>query len=259
MNTTIGNVSLRRWTGKKQAKKQHLLQMQNTLLGTLQDEHICDQYRWLETINPHKTFFEEKLYLWAKRTMDLALIILTLPLTLVVFLSIVIAMKIEEPRGPALFMQQRTGKGGKRFRMYKFRTMVVDAEERKKELAHLNELQWPDFKITNDPRITCIGRFLRKTSLDELPQLWNVLWGEMSLVGPRPTSFAASTYDLWHTERLEVIPGLTGLWQIIGRASTEFDERLRLDIAYIENRCLWLDIQILFRTVLAVVKQKGAH
>lgn len=255
MSTTIGNIPLCRWNGKKQ----NHLQPQNNLSDTLQDEHIYDQYRWLEAIKPHKTFFEERLYLRAKRTMDLALIILTLPLTLVVFLSIVIAMKIEEPRGSVLFRQQRTGKGGKRFRMYKFRTMVVDAEERKKDLAHLNELQWPDFKITNDPRITRIGRFLRKTSLDELPQLWNVLRGEMSLVGPRPTSFAASTYDLWQTERLEVIPGLTGLWQIIGRASTEFDERLRLDIAYIERRSLWLDIQILFRTVFAVVKQKGAH
>jgi lipopolysaccharide/colanic/teichoic acid biosynthesis glycosyltransferase len=246
-------------TGKTQRTQQKNTQAQNTLLDTLQDEQVYDQYRWLEAINPDKTFFEERLYLWAKRTMDLALIILALPLILMMFLAIVVAMKIEEPDGPIFFIQQRTGKGGKRFRMYKFRTMVVDAEERKKELAHLNELQWPDFKITNDPRITRIGRFLRKTSLDELPQLWNVLRGEMSLVGPRPTSFAASTYDLWQTERLDVIPGLTGLWQIIGRASTEFDERLRLDIAYIERRSLWLDIQILFRTVFVVVKQKGAH
>ena len=143
--------------------------------------------------------------------------------------------------------------------MYKFRTMVPNAEALKQQLMHLNELQWPDFKITNDPRITRIGRFLRKTSLDEVPQIINVLTGEMSLVGPRPTSFSAQTYKLWHTERLDVLPGLTGLWQVLGRASTEFDERLRLDIAYIEKRCLWLDFQILLRTVTAVVGQKGAH
>jgi lipopolysaccharide/colanic/teichoic acid biosynthesis glycosyltransferase len=144
--------------------------------------------------------------------------------------------------------------------MFKFRTMVPDAEELKKELAHLNELQWPDFKITNDPRITRMGRFLRKSSLDELPQLLNVLRGEMSLVGPRPTSFSAQTYDLWQTERLDVLPGLTGLWQIIGRGSMEFDERVRLDIAYIERRSLSLDIQILFRTVLvALIRQEGAY
>jgi lipopolysaccharide/colanic/teichoic acid biosynthesis glycosyltransferase len=137
--------------------------------------------------------------------------------------------------------------------------MVPNAEDLKRQLTHLNELQWPDFKITNDPRITRIGRFLRKTSLDELPQLFNVLKGEMSLVGPRPTSFSATTYSLWHTERLDVKPGLTGLWQITGRGTIEFDERLRFDIAYIERRCLWLDIQILFRTVTAVLEQRGAH
>ena len=143
--------------------------------------------------------------------------------------------------------------------MYKFRTMAPNAEELKSEYAHLNELQWPDFKITNDPRITPIGRFLRKTSLDELPQLFNVLSGEMSLVGPRPTSFGPETYKLWHTHRLDVIPGLTGLWQIIGRAQLEFDDRLRLDIAYIERASIWLDINILARTILAVFESRGAH
>jgi lipopolysaccharide/colanic/teichoic acid biosynthesis glycosyltransferase len=109
--------------------------------------------------------------------------------------------------------------------MYKFRSMVTNAEEQKIELAHLNELQWPDFKITNDPRITKIGAFLRKTSLDELPQIINVLAGEMSLVGPRPTSFSAETYALWHTERLDVLPGVTGLWQLLGRGKSEFDQQ----------------------------------
>ena len=143
--------------------------------------------------------------------------------------------------------------------MYKFRSMVPNAEELKSKYAHLNELQWPDFKITNDPRVTKIGRILRKTSLDELPQLINVIKGEMSLVGPRPTSFGSETYKLWHTERLDVMPGMTGLWQIIGRAQLEFDDRLRLDIAYIDRAGIWFDINILFLTVAAVFKQRGAH
>jgi len=157
------------------------------------------------------------------------------------------------------FAQLRTGKGGKRFRMFKFRTMVANAEELKKELAHLNELKWPDFKISNDPRITRIGKYLRKSSLDELPQLFNVLRGDMSLVGPRPTSFSADTYSLWHTERLDAVPGITGLWQIIGRGSTQFDDRLKLDIAYIENRCMLIDLEILFKTFTVLLERKGAY
>ena len=143
--------------------------------------------------------------------------------------------------------------------MYKFRTMVKNAEELKAKYAHLNELSWPDFKITNDPRVTRVGGFLRKTSLDELPQLFNVLKGDMSLVGPRPTSFDVSTYSLWHTERLEVLPGITGLWQISGRSNLDFEERLRLDVEYIEKRSLALDIRILIGTVSAVFRREGAY
>src|SRR5688572_28135249 len=168
-------------------------------------------------------------------------------------------IRITSPGARVLFTQMRTGKGGRRFYMYKFRSMVPNAEELKPKYAYMNELQWPDFKITNDPRITRIGRFLRRTSLDEIPQLFNILRGEMSLVGPRPTSFGPETYKLWHTYRLDVMPGLTGLWQIIGRAQLEFDDRLRLDIAYIERACIWLDINILLRTVLAVFESRGAH
>jgi lipopolysaccharide/colanic/teichoic acid biosynthesis glycosyltransferase len=123
----------------------------------------------------------------------------------------------------------------------------------------LNELTWPDFKITNDPRVTKIGRILRKTSLDELPQIFNVLKGDMSWVGPRPTSFDVSTYSLWHTERLEVLPGLTGLWQVSGRSDLDFDDRLRLDIEYIERQSLWLDIKIMIRTVTTIFSQHGAY
>jgi lipopolysaccharide/colanic/teichoic acid biosynthesis glycosyltransferase len=160
--------------------------------------------------------------------------------------------------GPVIFVQDRTGYGGRRFRMFKFRTMVPNAAQLKQQLAHLNELTWPDFKISNDPRITRVGRVLRRTSLDELPQIFNVLKGDMSLVGPRPTSFDASTYALWHTERLEVMPGLTGLWQVSGRSTLDFADRLRLDIEYIERQSVWLDMSILLRTVTAVFAGTGA-
>src|ERR671932_2922705 len=128
--------------------------------------------------------------------------------------------------------------------MYKFRTMVPNAEELKLTYAHLNELTWPDFKITNDPRVTRIGRVLRRTGLDELPQLINVLRGDMSLVGPRPTSFAATTYELWETSRLDFRPGITGPWQVAGRNSMDFVERCRLEIGFFNapslRREVWL-------------------
>jgi len=214
---------------------------------------------WIKQFDPRKRVLTGRTYLFAKRLLDLFITIILLPFWLPVVGIIALIVRVTSPVVPVIFTQQRTGKGGRRFEMYKFRTMVPNAEYLKIEYAHLNELQWPDFKITNDPRITPIGRFLRKTSLDELPQLFNVLRGEMSLVGPRPTSFGPETYKLWHTERLDVTPGLTGLWQIIGRAQLEFDDRLRLDIAYIERRGLWLDINIMIQTLLAILKQRGAH
>jgi lipopolysaccharide/colanic/teichoic acid biosynthesis glycosyltransferase len=128
----------------------------------------------------------------------------------------------------------------------------------KTALAHLNMLPAPDFKIIDDPRITRVGRFLRRTSLDELPQLLNVIKGDMSLVGPRPTSFTPDTYSLWHTERLEVPPGITGLWQVRGRNATTFDERLRLDIEYMREMSFWLDLKILFLTITSVFRGSGA-
>jgi lipopolysaccharide/colanic/teichoic acid biosynthesis glycosyltransferase len=191
--------------------------------------------------------------------MDLFLVVITMPLWLPLNGIVALIIHFTSPGAPVVFKQLRTGKGGRRFYMYKFRTMVPDAETLKAKYAYMNELQWPDFKITNDPRITRVGRFLRKTSLDEIPQFFNILKGEMSLVGPRPTSFGPETYKLWHTSRLDVMPGLTGLWQIMGRAELEFDDRLRLDIAYIERASLWLDFNILLRTVTAVFESRGAH
>jgi lipopolysaccharide/colanic/teichoic acid biosynthesis glycosyltransferase len=196
-------------------------------------------------------------YLVGKRAFDLAICLLLLPVALVLSLACAIAILVDSP-GPIFIAQDRTGRDGNRFRMYKFRTMVPNAEELKPSLAHLSIVPPPDFKIIDDPRITPVGRVLRKTSLDEIPQLINVVRGEMSLVGPRPTSFAPSTYSLWHTYRLEVMPGMTGLWQIRGRNGMTLDERLRLDIAYIEHWSLTLDLKILLRTIPAVFRGSGA-
>jgi lipopolysaccharide/colanic/teichoic acid biosynthesis glycosyltransferase len=201
--------------------------------------------------------YESSAYRIAKRCLDLAVCFAALPFVIPLCLAIAVAIRLDSP-GPVMFTQQRTGRHGVRFPMFKFRTMVRNAEELKASLAHLNVLPPPDFKIPNDPRVTRVGKFLRKTSLDELPQLINVIRGEMSIVGPRPTSFSASTYDLWHSARLEVAPGMTGLWQIKGRGETTFDERLRLDIEYIENRTVWLDLKIMALTALAVFQGSGA-
>lgn len=199
-----------------------------------------------------------KNYQLVKRAFDITLTLFALPFLFIIMGICAALIWLDNP-GPIFFKQLRTGKGGRRFAMYKFRTMVTNAEELKQKYAHLNELSWPDFKITDDPRVTRVGKILRKTSLDELPQVINILKGDMSLVGPRPTSFDVSTYSLWHTERLEVLPGLTGLWQVSGRSDLDFDERLRLDIEYIERQSLWLDIKILFRTATAVFTQRGAY
>ncbi|SRR6266849_961321 len=211
---------------------------------------------WYERVG--KPLLGEPVYLALKRAIDIALCTAALPFALVILAACWVAIKLDSP-GPAMFSHLRTGESGQRFKMYKLRTMVKNAEELKAKYLHMNTLTYPDFKICNDPRVTRVGRILRKTSLDELPQIFNVLRGDMSLVGPRPTSFSASTYSLWHTARLEVAPGVTGLWQVSGRNELDFDDRLRLDIAYIRNRSMWLDLRILFLTVGSVVSGRGAN
>jgi lipopolysaccharide/colanic/teichoic acid biosynthesis glycosyltransferase len=213
---------------------------------------------WYLELDPQHRLVTGKPYRLIKRSLDILFCLLIAPLALPLLLLVALLVYIDSP-GPILFKQLRTGKGGRRFRMYKFRTMVPNAEELKLVYAHLNELTWPDFKITDDPRVTRIGKIMRKTSLDELPQLLNVLKGDMSLVGPRPTSFAPDTYRLWHTERLEVVPGITGLWQVHGRSNLDFDDRLKLDIAYIERQSIWMDLQILVRTAAQVFIGEGAY
>jgi lipopolysaccharide/colanic/teichoic acid biosynthesis glycosyltransferase len=212
---------------------------------------------WYESRNS-KTLISQRVYFRIKRLLDLLLCFLAIPFVIPLLAICALAIVIDSP-GPVYFFQWRTGRGGRRFRMFKLRTMVRNAEELKAQLLHMNSLTYPDFKIANDPRITTVGRWLRRTSLDELPQIFNIIGGEMTLVGPRPTSFSAGSYSLWHTARLNATPGLTGLWQISGRNELDFDDRLRLDIAYLRNQSLWLDIRILFRTFGAVFTGKGAN
>jgi lipopolysaccharide/colanic/teichoic acid biosynthesis glycosyltransferase len=219
------------------------------------------EHDWIKSFDPNQRLLTGSSYLTAKRAMDLVLVVLSLPFWGLVILIVAIAIKITSPGGPVFFIQKRTGKGGQRFQMLKFRSMVPNAEALKAKLAPVNasgELAGP-LKLKNDPRVTPIGRILRKTSIDELPQLINVLKGEMSLVGPRPTSWSPESYKLWHTERLDVLPGITGLWQLYGRGGQDFDEWLRWDIRYIEKRSLLMDIIILIKTFTVIFKQRGAH
>lgn len=210
------------------------------------------------TPRPRRRRPTRRAYETIKRSLDLFVCCLVLPAAIPVSIACALLVRSSGP-GPLFFVQERTGRGGRRFRMFKFRSMVPDAPRLRDEIRAERNMVGPDFKLEDDPRVTRVGRFLRRSSLDELPQLWNVLKGDMSLVGPRPTSFDPSTYDLWHTERLEVTPGLTGLWQIARRGDIDFDDRVRLDIAYVRNRSLRLDISILLRTIPAVLMQRGAH
>ena len=194
-----------------------------------------------------------------KRILDLGICLAVMPIVAPILIACAIAVRIDSP-GPILFRQQRTGRHGVRFGMYKFRTMVANAEELKASLAHLNILPAPDFKIIDDPRITRVGRFMRKTSLDELPQFWNIARGEMSVVGPRPLIESEDCQIAgWARSRLELTPGLTGLWQVLGRTSIPFEEMVKLDYLYVTNWSLWADLRLILRTVPAMVTQRGAN
>lgn len=195
--------------------------------------------------------------LFLKRTVDPALAASALVLSAPLFAIIALVIKLESP-GPVLYQAQRVGLKGRRFRCYKFRTMSVDADRLKENLRAHNQRQGPFFKMADDPRITRVGRFLRRYSLDELPQLWNVVRGEMSLVGPRPHPLDDfERYDLGDLQRLDVPPGLTGLWQVTARRDPSFERGLALDLEYIRSWTLWRDFQILYKTVAVVVHGSG--
>ncbi|HLU48759.1 MAG TPA: sugar transferase [Planctomycetota bacterium] len=194
-----------------------------------------------------------------KRTMDIAGALLALSVFALPMLVIAILIKITSPRGPVFFVQERCGLRHRRFRMLKFRTMVPNAETMRVELAAQNEMDGPVFKIRNDPRVTPVGRILRKLSLDELPQLFNVLRGDMSLVGPRPPlPSEVAEYEPWMRRRLTVPPGLTCTWQVSGRNGISFEQWMRMDLEYIDTWSIWRDIALLLRTIPAVLSTRGA-
>jgi exopolysaccharide biosynthesis polyprenyl glycosylphosphotransferase len=193
-----------------------------------------------------------------KRTLDIVLSLLALTILSPVLLVIAIVVKMDSP-GPIFYSSERIGKKGRVFKCTKFRTMVRDAEKRRADVMHMNERDGVLFKISNDPRITRIGRFLRKYSLDELPQFFNVLRGDMSIVGPRPPiASEVREYKLSHLRRLDVTPGITGLWQVQGRQDPSFDSYISLDVTYIENWSIWLDLKIILRTIGVVFAGTGS-
>lgn len=169
-----------------------------------------------------------------------------------------LALKLEDRSAPVFYRQYRTGHLGRRFQIVKLRSMVANADDLKAQLADQNLRNGPDFKVVDDPRITRVGRFLRRTSIDELPQLWNVLRGEMTLVGPRPTSLGIDAYKSWQLERFDVLPGLTGLWQATARDSESWEDRLALDITYVRRACPALDWWIVGKTVRVVLSGTGS-
>ncbi|RZT21371.1 exopolysaccharide biosynthesis polyprenyl glycosylphosphotransferase [Fictibacillus sp. BK138] len=218
------------------------------------------------TVNTHTTqkhivvtADDKPLYLLLKRGVDIVGALIGIILLSLVFLATAILIKKEDSKGPILFKQIRVGKDGKKFYMYKFRSMVSDAEERLAELLQYNEIEGAMFKMKEDPRITKIGKFIRKTSIDELPQLWNVLRGDMSLVGPRPPlPREVREYTKYHKQRLIVTPGCTGLWQVSGRNNLGFDQMVELDLYYISNRSIMYDIKIIIKTITSIIKSNGA-
>lgn len=231
------------------------------LIPEFEDGYFCKNL-YIEEFegNYVVTLFREQmlLQLLLKRLLDASLSLVILLILSPLLLLVAILIKLTSP-GPVLFVQTRVGMNQRQFNLYKFRSMVANAEERKSALLHLNERDGPAFKIENDPRITPLGRFLRKTSIDELPQLFNVLTGQMSLVGPRPPlPEEVEKYEWLFRKRLSVKPGITCIWQISGRNSVSFERWMEMDHEYIENWSVWMDLQILVKTIPAVLFSRGA-
>ncbi|WP_352416964.1 sugar transferase [Clostridium tertium] len=201
---------------------------------------------------------ESTLYKVSKRALDVIASFLGLVILSPILLIVAILIKLES-KGPAIFAQSRIGLNGKEFKMYKFRSMVQNAEELKEKLAKQNEMSGPMFKMKNDPRVTKVGKFIRKTSIDELPQLLNILKGDMTLVGPRPSlPREVEKFESWMLKRLEVKPGLTCYWQVSGRNNIDFYEWMKLDLKYVNDMSFWLDIKLIFKTVAVLFGDKNA-
>jgi lipopolysaccharide/colanic/teichoic acid biosynthesis glycosyltransferase len=223
-----------------------------------------DEHRIAETIGAAaqplpRLFARRRFQILLKRVADSTLALVLLFILSPLFLIVAVAVKVTSP-GPALYRWRVVGQGGRYFVGYKFRTMIEGGDQLKKELLALNEMRGPVFKMKDDPRVTSLGRFLRRFSLDELPQLWSVLKGDMSLVGPRPPlQEEYRRFSDWQKQKLAVRPGITCLWQISGRNHIrDFDDWVRLDLKYIEDWSLWLDVKIMFKTVIVVISGRGA-
>ena len=203
---------------------------------------------------------KSRVYIISKRAIDIICSLLGLIILIPVFLIIIMLIKLENRSAPALFKQIRVGKDGKQFYMYKFRSMVADAEKLKVSLLHKNEATGPVFKMKEDPRVTNVGRFIRKTSIDELPQLVNVLKGEMSLVGPRPPlPDEVEKYTNYESQRLSVIPGLTCYWQVSGRSNVGFEQWIEMDLKYIRERNFFVDCKLIIKTIFVLFGSKDAY
>jgi exopolysaccharide biosynthesis polyprenyl glycosylphosphotransferase len=223
-----------------------------------QDSQVFVEHLGAVPLLTFSTTPEDELRLFAKRLLDAVGAALLLVLLSPLLLLLAALVKLTSP-GPVLYRQTRCGLGGRRFTLAKFRSMVADAEQRQAELATLNEADGPVFKMRNDPRVTTLGRWMRRLSLDELPQLWNILKGDMSFVGPRPPlPSEVEKYERWQRRRLRMRPGLTCLWALEGRSDLSFARWMELDMAYIDNWSLWLDLKILLRTVPRVLLGRGA-
>ena len=208
----------------------------------------------IQEIEGRRSFF------FLKRMVDISASAIGITILIPFLIILAIMMKIEDPRGPIFFSQIRVGQNGKQFKMYKIRSMVVNAEELLEELLNQNEVAGAMFKMKRDPRITKVGRFIRKTSIDEFPQLWNVIKGDMSLVGPRPPlEREVVEYTDYDMQRLLIKPGCTGLWQVSGRNALSFEEMVELDLKYIQNLSLVNDIMIIIKTVKVVLKSDNAY
>lgn len=234
-------------------------------VGVAASRRLPESSRWTVERMEDMTFWilsfvkRDPAELFLKRCIDLVLSVVAFCLCLPAWVIVPILIRFDSP-GPILFRQTRVGKNGRRFTMFKFRSMVTDAESRREQLIHLNEMDGPAFKIKEDPRVTRIGAFLRKTSLDELPQLFNVIRGDISLVGPRPPLFEeVRQYRPWEKRRLSVLQGISGLWQISGRSELKFDEWMKLDLMYIDQWRFSLDMLIILKTIPAVIARKGAQ
>ncbi|MBB5355401.1 exopolysaccharide biosynthesis polyprenyl glycosylphosphotransferase [Anoxybacillus mongoliensis] len=203
---------------------------------------------------------DKKSYLMTKRIIDIMGALVGLIALSWLFFLVAILIKLEDRKGSVFFKQVRVGKDGKEFYMYKFRSMVTDAEAKLQELLKYNEVSGAMFKMKNDPRVTKIGKFIRKTSIDELPQLWNVLKGDMSLVGPRPPlPREVAQYTEYDKQRLLVTPGCTGLWQVSGRNDLGFHDMVELDLLYIRERSLLYDLKIIIKTIKVMIKPNSAY